>query len=150
MSDKIRWRFGETRSVVASVASNVAIETGDLVFWDSSTIYPASATQIAASLDDTQAEFASKFLGVALESSPLDVASSVRVATSGVFEFDCERATYRLGELVGVAANSRTQRLANQKTLKVAAPELAIGKVFRQFDEPSATVYVDVRSTVFK
>lgn len=150
MSDKIRWRFGETRSVVAPVASNVAIEIGDLVFWDSATIYPASATPIASTLNDTQAEFASKFLGVALQASPLNVASSVRVATSGVFEFDCERATYRLGEPVGVAANAQTQRLANQKTLKVAAPELAVGKVFRQSDKPSATVYVDVRSTVFK
>ena len=150
MSDKIRWRFGETRSVVATVAPDVAIEIGDLVFWDFATIRPASATQTAATLDDTQAEFASKFLGVALQSSPLDVASSVRVATSGVFEFDCERATYRLGELVGVAANAQTQSLANQKTLKVAAPELAIGKVFRQSNEPSSTVYVDVRSTVFK
>ena len=150
MSDKIRWRFGETRSVVAPVASNVAIEIGDLVFWDAATIRPACETQTASTFEDTTTDFASNFLGVALQSSPLDVAPSIRVATSGVFEFDCERATYRLGELVGVALNAQTQKLANQKTLKVAAPELAIGKVFRQSDEPSDSVYVDVRSTVFK
>ena len=49
MSSTMRWRYGETNPVVLPVASATVIEIGDLVYFDSGTLKPASALTYGAS-----------------------------------------------------------------------------------------------------
>ena len=41
MSDKMRWRYGETNPVVAEVDSTTVIEIGDLLYLDGDDVKPA-------------------------------------------------------------------------------------------------------------
>lgn len=148
MSDKMRWRFGETNPVVAAIAANTVVEIGDLVSLNSGKVLPASSTTPQTALANTQAGLTTKFLGVAMQKSPNGSTAPIRVATSGVFEFDCVSTTYEIGDLVGAYASAGSVALSNQKTVKVDAATGAIGKVFRRADVATSTVYVSIRSTI--
>jgi hypothetical protein len=43
MSDKMRWRYGDTNPVVAAVDSSTVIEIGDLLYQDTDDAKPASS-----------------------------------------------------------------------------------------------------------
>ena len=44
----------------------------------------------------------------------------IRVATTGVFEFDCPSGTFELGDLVGADENAAGNGLLNQQVAKVS------------------------------
>ena len=56
----------------------------------------------------------------------------IRVATTGVFEFDCPSGTFELGDLVGADENAAGDALLNQQVAKVAASQYAIGRVAKR------------------
>ncbi len=142
MSDKIRWRFGETQPVFVDVDSKTTVDIGDLVFLENGKAF-------AANVKSTQFDLTDRFLGVAMEKSAVGETRPIRVATSGVFEYDCREATFALGDLVG--ADYRDDgTLEPQKVVKVESPQNAIGKVVRAQSVDAPTVYVTIRSTVFK
>lgn len=148
MSDKLRWRYGDTNPVVAAVDSSTVIEIGDLVYQDTDDAKPASAQADQGSETANQQLFATHFLGVAMQRSRSGDTSPLRVATTGVFEFDCPSATFELGELIGVDENSAGDALLNQQVDAVGSSAYAVGRAARRIGDVATTVLVDIRSTV--
>ena len=161
MSDKMRWRYGEPNPVVAAVDSATVIEIGDLLWLDTDDAKPASSFSGDDAFDEFhhQQNFAGKFLGVAEQRSVAGDTTPIRVATTGVFEFNCPSGTYELGDLVGVRCittvrlgdsevpEHKVLELANQEVEKVAG-KYAVARVAKR--EPVNTIHVliAIRSTV--
>ncbi|MCR4415269.1 MAG: DUF2190 family protein [Thermoguttaceae bacterium] len=148
MTDRMRWRYGDTNPVVAAVDSATEIEIGDLVFLDTDDAKPASLQADQGSESANQALLAQKFLGVAMQHSRPGDTEPIRVATTGVFEFDCPSDTFELGDLVGGDENAGGTALLDQQVSKVAQTQNAIGRVARRSPTATTTVLVDIRSTV--
>lgn len=148
MSDKMRWRYGDTNCVMAAVDATTEIEIGDLLWLDADDAKPAALQADQGSEAANQSELAAGFLGVAMQKSRAGQTAPVRVATTGVFEFDCVENTFELGDLVGAKENAAGNALLNQQLTKVATAQQAIGRVARR--EPTATdrVLVAILSTV--
>ena len=147
MSDKMRWRYGDTNPVVAAVAAGTVIEIGDLLWQDTNNAKPAAMLPDSGQKTVNQEEFVAKFLGVAMTRSRVGDTAPVRVATTGVFESDCPSETFELGNLMGPTSGTGTA-LVNQQAVKVAASRYAIGRVAKRQPIATTCVLVDVRSTV--
>ncbi len=148
MSDKMRWRYGDTNPVVAAVDSATVIEIGDCVWQDIDDAKPASDQTDQGSWVDNQQAFATKFLGVAMQRSRAGDTCPIRVATTGVFDFDCQGATFELGDLVGLDDDINGKGLLNQQVRWVSGYTEAIGRVARREAADTIMVLVDIRSTV--
>ena len=152
MSDRMRWRYGDTNPVVAAVDAETAIEIGDQVWQDIDDAKPASVLPVpgvgAHQAETLQELFADKFLGVALQRSLLGQTDTIRVATTGVFDFDCPRDTFELGNLVGANMNAAGTALLNQQVAKVTASKYAVGRVCKRVSPAATTALVEIRSTV--
>jgi len=148
MSDKMRWRYGDTNPVVAAVDSATVIEIGDLVYQDTDDAKPASALADQGSETANQEAFVAGYLGVAMQRSRAGDAAPIRVATTGVFEFDCPEGTFELGDLVGPDENAAGNALLPQTVAPVATAARAVGRVAKRIDSAAASVLVDIRSTV--
>ena len=138
--DKMRWRYGDTNPVVAAVDADTVIEIGDLLWQDIDDAKPAASLRGSRDLGYAQGLFADKFLGVAMQRSRKGDTAPIRVATTGVFEFDCEPAKFELGDLIGPDGNQQVKRVSDK--LK------AIARVAKQVPRPLTDVLVDIRSTV--
>ncbi len=157
MPNKMRWRYGDTNPVAAAVDADTVIEIGDLLWQDEDDAKPASMLPcIEGGISESLAK---NFLGVAMQRSPSGGTDPVRVATTGVFEFDCMSAKFELGDLVGCSYfltpdNSGGDlvddlvTIRNQQVAKTDALCRAIGRVTKRVPELSETVLVDIRSTV--
>lgn len=147
MSDKMRWRYGDTNPVIAAVDAETVIEIGDLVYQEADDVRPASQQADQSTITANQDLFSSKFLGVAMQRSRAGETAPIRVATSGVFEFDCPSTAFELGDMVGVDENAAGDALLNQQVAKVAAAKYALGRDAKR-QSAATTVLVDIRSTV--
>ena len=85
MSDKMRWRYGDTNPVVAAVDAATAIEIGDLVFQDTDDAKPASLQSDQGSEPLNQELFAGRFLGVAMQRSREGDTNPIRGRHDGRF-----------------------------------------------------------------
>src|ERR1051326_8184484 len=121
MTDTMRWRYGDTNPVVLPVASATVIEIGDLVWLDTDNAKSASLSTFGANLAAAQETFHDKFAGVAMQRSRAGDADPVRVATTGVFEYDCASATFEVGARIGLDANAGGTALLNQQVVGTAA-----------------------------
>lgn len=131
--DVMRWRYGETNPITSPVKPNTVIEIGDLVWVNRSFALPMKD----AETDDVIVLFA----GVAMQRSRRGDSDAIRIATTGVFEFECPLQTWDLGMLIGL---HRLQgRLANQIVTKTVDHQFHIGKVWKF--TPSAETKVLVR-----
>ena len=148
MSDKMRWRYGDTNPVVAAVDSATVIEIGDLVWQDTDDAKPASDQADQGSEAANQGTLAGSFLGVAMQRSRSGDTAPIRVATTGVFEFDCPSGTFELGDLVGADENAAGDALLNQQVARSRQPPYAIGRVAKRLAVAATSVLVDIRSTV--
>jgi hypothetical protein len=148
MTDKMRWRYGDTNPVVAVVESGTVIEIGDLLWQDADDAKPASMQTDHGTETANQEALADAFLGVAMQRSRSGETSPVRVATTGVFEFDCPSGTFKLGDLVGVDENTAGNALLNQQVAKVDLSKYAVGRVAKRQGTNTTSVLVDIRSTV--
>lgn len=149
MANTMRWRYGETNPVLMPLDSETVIEIGDLLYLASGEVLPVAALESAGSLAATQEAFHDAFVGVAMQSSPLGSATPIRVATTGVFEFDCASATFDVGDLIG-GNDSGAGSLDNQIVDEVATPNLAIGRCVKRVSPAGTKVLVDVVSTLVK
>jgi len=147
MSHAMRWRYGDTQPVVATVDAQTSIELGDLLFWDGDDAKPAALQPDQGTEAANQQLFASKFLGVAMQASPSGESQPIRVATAGVFEFTTPGGSFDLGDWVGVDENAAGTALENQRLVKVTNSQLAIGRVARCSTNGS-TVWVAICSTI--
>lgn len=143
MSDKMRWRYGDTNPVVAAVDSSIVIEIGDLLWQDAWRARPASDCRVE---DESVEWFAEAFLGVAMQRSRAGDADGLRVATTGVFEFDCPLTVYELGDMLG-ACGGPNGCLANQQVMEVYKKRDVIGYCAKR-DKACHSVLVDIRSVV--
>ena len=151
MADKMRWRYGDTNPVVAAVDSEIAIELGDLLWQDVDDAKPASELDVFQQADLPAKQFATKFLGVALQRSHVGDADSIRVASTGVFEFECSAMRFELGQLIAVDFEAKAKRkLGNQQVVRVSRSSEAIGRVTRRTVDIETTVLVDIVSTVMR
>ena len=148
MSDKMRWRYGDTNPVVAAVDSTTVIEIGDLLWQDTDDAKPASDQADQGSEAANQEAFADNFLGVAMQRSRSGDTQPIRVATTGVFEFDCPSGTFELGDLVGADENAAGDTLLDQQVTAVAASKYAIARVAKREASAGTSVLVDIRSSV--
>ncbi len=148
MSDKMRWRYGDTNPVVAAVDSSTVIEIGDLVWHAGDDVRPASDLTDYGSESANQAEFAARFLGVAMQRSRDGDTTPIRVAATGVFEFDCPSSTFELGNLIAGDESATGTGMLDQQVALVVSSQLAIGRVARQEPNAITSVLVDIRSTV--
>lgn len=148
MSNKMRWRYGDTNPVVAAVDSAIVIDIGDLLYQDVDDAKPASSQADQESETANQELFADNFLGVALQRSRDGDTAPIRVATTGVFEFACPSGTFELGDLVGADEHSGGTALLAQQVAKVSAGKYAVGRVAKRVAVSATTVLVDIRSTV--
>lgn len=144
MTDKMRWRYGDTNPVVAAVQASTVIEIGDLLYQEKNPEPENHDHAIPRGEHQTLMEFTQKFLGVAMKQSRRGETDPIRVATTGVFEFDCPRDTgaYELGEFMG--ANKK------QEVERVKMKEQAIGRIAKTETIYKTSVLVDIVSTVMR
>ena len=149
MANVMRWRYGDTNPVMLAVDSATVIEIGDLVYFDTDDVKPASQTSYGVSLAATQETFHDSFAGVAMQASAAGETTPIRVATSGVFEFPQAAATVQVGARLGVDDNSMADALLAQQVIGVPAgnPERAIGRCARLASSASS-VLVSIQSTL--
>ncbi|MEA1950728.1 MAG: hypothetical protein U9N87_05055 [Planctomycetota bacterium] len=148
MSDKMRWRYGDTNPVMSAVDSATVIEIGDLVYLDSDDAKPASSQSDQSSKAANQTLFAGKFLGVAMQRSRAGDSDAIRVATSGVFEFDCTSGTFELGQHVGLEENAGGDGLLDQQVAAVAASAYAMGRAAKRASTAAGSILIEICSTI--
>jgi hypothetical protein len=148
MSDKMRWRYGDTNPVVAAVDAETVIDIGDLVYQETDDVRPASSYEYQGSKAATQDAFVDKFLGVAMQRSRSGESSPIRVATTGVFESDSPSNTVELGDLMGPDENATPDGLLSQQVVKVDNSKYAVGRVARREPSSTTSVLLDIRSTI--
>ena len=152
MPDVMRWRYGDTNPVVVPVDGATVIEIGDLVLLDEGNARPASATPYVGRFAEEQENFHDLFLGVAMQRSRSGETEPIRVATSGVFEFDCEPATFERGTRIGVSDDAKRTKLLSQQVIRVPGnrPQESIGVCAKQVYPANRRVLVDIASTVMR
>jgi hypothetical protein len=150
MANTMRWRYGDTCPVMLPVDSATVIEIGDLVYLDTDDAKPASAQADQSSEAANQELLHDNFAGVAMQASASGDTQPVRVATAGVFEFDCASATFEVGDLVGADENAAGNALEDQTVAGVATANLAVGRCAKRAGTAGTRVLVDVVSTVLR
>lgn len=150
MANTMRWRYGDTSPMMLPVDATTVIEIGDLVYLETDDARPASAQADALTEAGNQEAFHDKFAGVAMQASRNGDTQPIRVATSGVFEFDCLSATFEVGKLVGADENAGGNALEKQVVAPVATSNLAIGRCAKRVNPASTRVLIDVVSTVLR
>ena len=140
MSDKFRYRRGDTKPVLMVPDTAAAIHVGDLVFQDPTTKKARTAAAMINQGSETlnQQTLHDLFAGVALQRggaletgevsfnlNPLP--GQIVVATAGEFEFDCPATSFQPGDLVGGCNNTGGTALLTQQVKKVTAVANSIG-----------------------
>jgi hypothetical protein len=146
----MRWRYGETNSIMLPVDSSTVIEIGDLVFLDTDDAKPASAQADQGTETANQQLFHDAFAGVAMQASPSGETQPIRVATTGVFEFDSLSATLEVGDLMSSDEHSGGTSLLNQTVAKVTSANAAIGRCAKRVNPAGTRVLVDIVSSVLR
>ncbi len=150
MANKMRWRYGDTNPVMMPVVAETVIEIGDLVHLDNGVAYPASSQEDVGTEAGNQEQFHDVFIGVAMQCSPAGNAEPIRVATSGVFEFDCASGTFEVGDLMAVDEAASGTALEDQVVAKVVTPNLAIGRCPKRVNPAGTRVLVEIASTLLR
>jgi hypothetical protein len=145
MTNVMRYRYGEDNPRLFAVDSSTVIEIGDLLWLDTDDVKPASDLTWNTDLATTQADFAAKFAGIAMQASAEGETDEVRVATTGIFEFACDAATFEVGDKINCAKQTGNA-LENQKVAAVSSNP--IGKVAKREPSNSTSVLVEIRASV--
>ena len=148
MADVMRWRYGDTNPVVFEVDSSTVIEIGDLVYLATDDVRPAADLADAGTEALNQEGFHDAFAGVAMQRSRDGDTDPIRVATTGVFDFDCPSGTFEVGALVGADEAASGTALLPQTVDGVATENLAIGRVAKRLNPADTHVLVSIVSTV--
>ena len=150
MAGTMRWRYGETNPVMMPVEAGTAIEIGDLLLFDTDHVAPAALLSDQGSEASNQEIFHDMFAGVAMQASGVGDSQPIRVATTGVFEFDCLSATVEVGDLLAPDEDAGGTALLNQTVAKVAAPDAAIGRCAKRVNPAGTRVLVDIVSSLLR
>ena len=150
MANVMRWRYGDTNPVVLPVAALTVIDIGDLIYQSSGAALPASELSDVGTEAGNQEAFHDVFVGVAMQASPSGVSNPIRVATSGVFEFDCVSTTAEVGDLFGADEDGTGVELMSQVVAKVATANLAVGRCAKRINPAATRALVEIVSTVLR
>ena len=150
MANTMRWRYGDTCPVMLPVDSATVIEIGDMVYLDTDDAKPASSQSDQGTEGSNQQLLHDLFAGVAMQASRSGDTQPIRVATTGVFEFDCLSTTLKVGDLIGSDENVAGTALLNQTVAKVATANAAVGRCAKRLNPAGTRVLVDVVSSVLK
>jgi hypothetical protein len=132
------------------VDSATVIEIGDLLWLDIDDAKPASVQVDQGSESANQQLFHDVFAGVAMQASAAGETQPVRVATTGVFEFDCLSAALEVGDLMSSDENGGGTALLNQTVVKVSNANAAVGRCAKRVSPAGTRVLVDIVSSVAK
>jgi len=146
MGDEMRWRYGDTSPVPSAVDANTVIEIGDIVYGSKDEVWPASMQPHQPSTALDQELLAVNFFGVAMQRSRAGDTFPIRVATTGVFEFDCASSTFELGDYIGACRNVACDALLNQQVVRVSEKKYAIGRAARLVSPRQSRVLVDIKN----
>ena len=117
------------------VGSTTQINVGDLVWLDTATglVKPANAFTWTTNLATTQANFAAKFLGVAVTGHTAGDATTteIQVETSpmALWQVGCVANTFYNGDMIAPAQDGSNNNLSNTVVAKTATVACAIGRV---------------------
>ncbi|MCC7475124.1 MAG: hypothetical protein IT425_06985 [Pirellulales bacterium] len=150
MANTMRWRYGETNPVMLPVDSATVIEIGDLVYLDVDDAKPASSQTDQGTELANQQFFHDLFAGVAMQASRSGDTQPIRVASTGVFEFDCLSTTLEVGDMLSSDENAGGTALLNQTVAKVTNINAAIGRCAKRLNPAGTRVLVDVVGTVLR
>jgi hypothetical protein len=150
MANTMRWRYGDTCPVILPVDSATVIEIGDMVYLDTDDAKPASSQADQGSELSNQQLFHDLFAGVAMQASRAGDTQPIRVATTGVFEFDVLSTTLEVGDMLGSDENVAGVALLNQTVAKVANANAAVGRCAKRLNPAGTRVLVDIVSSVLK
>jgi hypothetical protein len=150
MANTMRWRYGETSPVMIPVESATVIEIGDLVYQDVDDAKPAASQADQGTEGANQQMLHDNFAGVAMQASPSGKSDPIRVATTGVFEFDCLSTTLEVGDLMSSDENGAGTALLNQTVAKVTTANAAVGRCAKRLNPAGTRVLVDIVSSTMK
>jgi hypothetical protein len=150
MANTMRWRYGDTCPVMLPVDSATVIEIGDLVVLDVDDAKPASAQTDQGTELGNQQLFHDFFAGVAMQASGSGDTQPIRVATTGVFEFDVLSTTLEVGDLMAPDENGGGTALLNQTVAKVTNANAAVGRCAKRLNPAGTRVLVDIVSSAVK
>lgn len=150
MGNTMRWRYGETNPVILPVDAGSTVEIGDLVYLEVDDARGAASLPDQGTLAANQELLHDKFVGVAMQASPSGSTEPVRVATSGVFELECNAAMFEVGDLFGAEEEGTGTELESQAVVAVAATNLAVGRCVKRAATATSKVLVDIVSTIVK
>lgn len=138
-------QYGESKPVITkAVPTATVIEVNDIVGQDSNGLpFPASAQAWNTDLATTQSDFAALFLGCSMERSRNGDVAPIRVNTTGVHEFECAAAQFKIGDWVGPAKQTGNA-LENRIVVAVATEARAIGRVAKDYAANTTLVLVDL------
>jgi len=162
MANKNRWKYGDTKPVIAVCNEGQAIEIGDLCYMEGAhpeqaaatlgDARPASGIPWQGSLAETRRYFACRFLGHASQQhranhDPADD-TELRFNTAGVHEYVCSSQQWEIGDLVAPAVDAAGTGLQDQAVCRVTSDDQAIGRVAKREAVANTRVYVELVSEV--
>jgi hypothetical protein len=150
MSNTMRWRYGDTCPVMLPVDSTTVIEIGDMLYLDVDDAKPGASQSNQGTKASNQQLFHDTFAGVAMQASRNGDTQPIRVATTGVFEFDCASTTLEVGDTMGPETNGAGTVILNQTAVKVASADKAIGRCAKRLSPAGTRVLIDVVSSMLK
>jgi len=120
------FRHGQQRLIKQRVDSATVISQGDALFLDTNDVKPAADFTWTSNLATTQSNFASVFIGIAVEKSASGQTDdiSVDVSPDSVWEFVCASTTWELSDTFSMDEGSSA--LLSQTLEKVASDSLGI------------------------
>lgn len=142
MADSFTFRHGQRQLCLLPVDSSTVVEIGDMCYYATDDVKPASAFTWDNNLATTQAGFADVFLGIAAmksasgETTPIDV----DISPTAVYEFAVASATYEFGAKLGPDKASGNALLSQVLEAAVAASSVAVA----MDRAPSATTKLKV------
>jgi len=127
--------WGATNPIYIAVKSAETIKTGDMV-------------KCGAGVDVEPLDFAAlsedndNFCGVAMQDSVSADPATIRVATTGVFEFDCASATFLAFETV-MQTGGDAQKVVTQNS-DITTVDKAVGRVWKRYSSATTKVWVKI------
>lgn len=135
----LNWKWGETIPVSVPVREESNAEIGDLLYYDDDGYaIPAS------DFNGTKAEFAKKFIGVAMQESRPGFKMPIRVSTTGTFEFTCEDKPDRLG--IYMTVKEDMGKFRSWQITTTENKEESIGRIEHLENVPIAKAYIRINS----
>jgi hypothetical protein len=149
VADKLlRYYVNHRHIVTCAVDSGTVIAVGDLVWLDTDDVKPASAFTWTSDLATTQAAFALKFLGVALDAHTAGSAVTnfrVDISPVSIYAFACDSEAHEVGALLGPKKAGGNALLSTSLDI-VATTPLSIARAMKRDSSATATTLVHINS----